>query len=95
VPSAGLSFPSGHAMIAFGIAVLVSPYLRRRWQVLAFAVAVLNSVARVYLGGHAPLDVLGGGAAGVTLGALLLVVGAPVRGGAPTSTATCRSASRG
>ncbi len=81
VPSAGLSFPSGHAIIAFGIVVVLAPYLRRRWLVVVVALAVLNAVARVYLGGHAPLDVVGGGTAGVTAGALLnLLVGVPVRG---------------
>jgi membrane-associated phospholipid phosphatase len=81
VPSAGPSFPSGHAVIAFGIVVLLLPYLRRRWQaVLVVALAVLNSVARVYLGGHSPLDVIGGAAAGAAVGALLnLLVGVPAR----------------
>lgn len=80
VPSAGLSFPSGHAVIAFGIVVLLAPYLRRRWLLLVVALAVLNSLARVYLGGHSPLDVVGGAAAGAAVGALLnLLVGVPVR----------------
>jgi undecaprenyl-diphosphatase len=82
VPSAGESFPSGHAVIAFGIVALLLPYLRRRWQVLVVALAVLNSVARVYLGGHAPLDVVGGAAAGLLVGSLLnLAVGVPDRPG--------------
>ena len=80
VPSAGPSFPSGHAIIAFGILVLLAPYLRRRWVLLVVALAVLNSLARVYLGAHAPLDVVGGALAGVTVGALLnLLVGVPDR----------------
>ncbi|MBJ7452899.1 MAG: phosphatase PAP2 family protein [Blastococcus sp.] len=80
VPSAGDSFPSGHAMIAFGIAVLLLPYLSRRWQVLVLVLAVLNSLARVYLGAHAPLDVVGGAAAGAAIAAVLnLVVGVPAR----------------
>ncbi|MCZ2849773.1 phosphatase PAP2 family protein [Modestobacter sp. VKM Ac-2978] len=95
VPSAGLSFPSGHAIIAFGVLMLLTPYLSRRWQAVVLALAVFNGVARVYLGGHAPLDVIGGAAAGVTIAALLqLVVGVPVSGGAPTSTATSRPVSR-
>lgn len=80
VPSAGDSFPSGHAIIAFGIAVLLLPYLSRRWQVLVVVLAVLNSLARVYLGGHAPLDVVGGAAAGAAIAAVLnLVAGVPAR----------------
>ena len=72
VPSAGPSFPSGHAIIVFGIVVLIAPYLRHRWQLLlAVALAVLTSVARVYLGAHAPLDVVGGAFAGIAIGALL------------------------
>jgi membrane-associated phospholipid phosphatase len=79
VPSAGLSFPSGHAIITFGVVALLLPYLRHRWQVAGvIALAVLNAVARVYLGAHAPLDVLGGAAAGLALGALLnLLLGVP------------------
>jgi undecaprenyl-diphosphatase len=91
VPSAGASFPSGHAIVAFGIVVLLLPYLRRRWQVVVVALAVLNSVARVYLGAHSPLDVLGGAAAGIALGALLnLLVGVPAR----SSPGTGRRSSR-
>ena len=82
VPSAGESFPSGHAIIAFGIVALLLPYLRLRWQVLVVVLAVLNAVSRVYLGGHAPLDVIGGAAAGLLVGSLLnLAVGAPERPG--------------
>ena len=81
VPSAGASFPSGHAIIVFGIVVLLAPYLRRRWQLLVVvALAVLNSVARVYLGAHSPLDVVGGALAGIAVGALLnLGLGVPGR----------------
>jgi membrane-associated phospholipid phosphatase len=78
VPSAGPSFPSGHAIIAFGVVTVLAPYLHRRWQLLVLALAVLNSVARVYLGAHAPLDVVAGATAGIAVGALLnLVVGVP------------------
>ncbi|WP_288049692.1 phosphatase PAP2 family protein [Nocardia sp.] len=77
VPTAGLSFPSGHAIILFGMATLLSPYLTRAWRGAVFAFAALAAVARVYLGAHAPLDVIGGGAAGVLLGAAItLIVGA-------------------
>ncbi len=93
VPSAGPSFPSGHAVVAFGLLVLLAPYLRRRWLVVVAVLAVLNSVARVYLGAHAPLDVLGGACAGLAVGALLnVLVGVPARTSRGGSTATASSA---
>jgi undecaprenyl-diphosphatase len=78
VPIDGLSFVSGHAIIAWGIATIVWPYLPGRWKWAPVGIAVLNSMARVYLGAHNPLDVIGGGAIGVALGVLLSVaVGVP------------------
>jgi undecaprenyl-diphosphatase len=84
VPSAGVAYPSGHAVVAAGIVVLLAPYVRRRWLVVLAALALLNAVARVYLGGHAPLDAVGGATTGIALGAALnLLVGVPpVRRGA-------------
>ena len=74
VPLDGLSFVSGHAIIAWGIATLLWPVLPGRWRWLPVAIASLNAVARVYLGAHNPLDVIGGGAVGVAIGALLVIV---------------------
>ena len=86
VPMEGLSFVSGHAIIAWGVATLLWPYLPGRWKWAPVAVAVLNSVARVYLGAHNPLDVVGGGAIGVALGVLIsMAVGVPARRSAPQS----------
>jgi membrane-associated phospholipid phosphatase len=80
VPSAGVAYPSGHAVIAAGVVVLLAPYVRRRWLVVLVALALLNATARVYLGAHAPLDVVGGAAIGVAIGAALnLLVGVPAR----------------
>ena len=80
VPTQGLSFVSGHTIISFGVATLLAPYLTRRWQIVAYVVATLNSIARVYLGAHNPLDVVGGAAIGVAIASVLnLVAGVPVR----------------
>ncbi|HXZ76440.1 MAG TPA: phosphatase PAP2 family protein, partial [Streptosporangiaceae bacterium] len=42
-----------------------------RWGVVAIVLAVCNAVARVYLGAHNPLDVVGGAAIGLIIAAVL------------------------
>ena len=48
--------------------------LPRRWAVVAFVLATLNAVARVYLGAHNPLDVVGGATVGLAIAAVLDLV---------------------
>ena len=71
VPHGGLSFTSGHAIITFAIAGLLVLVLPRRWGVVALVLAACNAVARVYLGAHNPLDVVGGAAFGLIFAAVL------------------------
>jgi undecaprenyl-diphosphatase len=74
----GLSFPSGHTMVIFAIATLVSPYFRGWWKVLPWALAAAVCLSRVYLGAHFPLDVVAGAGLGVFIGGVLnLIVGVP------------------
>jgi membrane-associated phospholipid phosphatase len=77
VPLDGLSFVSGHAIVAWGVATILWPVLPRRWRWVPVAVATVNAVARVYLGAHNPLDVVGGAAIGVALGVLLVLAFRP------------------
>jgi undecaprenyl-diphosphatase len=80
VPPAGLSFPSGHAIVAVAMAVLLWPYLGRAGRVVVVLLAVAVGVARIYLGAHNPLDVVAGAGLGLLLGGLLtLLVGIPPR----------------
>jgi membrane-associated phospholipid phosphatase len=74
----GLSFPSGHAMVAFVIAALVAPYLAGRWKILPWALAAVVCLSRVYLGAHFPLEVVAGAGLGLFIAAVLnLTVGVP------------------
>jgi membrane-associated phospholipid phosphatase len=70
--------------------------LPRRWGVVAFVLAILNAVARVYLGAHNPLDVLGGAAVGLAIAAALDLVldVAGDRGGSLTGRTTPRREDR-
>jgi undecaprenyl-diphosphatase len=79
VPINGESFVSGHAIITGAVATLLFLYLNRNGQILVIAIALLNGVARVYLGAHNPLDVVGGLAVGVCIGSILLLLIDPVR----------------
>jgi undecaprenyl-diphosphatase len=74
VPTHGLSFVSGHAVIAATIAMLLTAALPRRWRPVPWIVAGLNSFVRVYVGAHNPLDVIGGLGLGILIGAVLVVI---------------------
>ena len=74
----GLGFVSGHATVAFALATVQRPYRSRSWTVGAYALAILVAFARVHLGAHLLLDVIGGAALGVLLGTSWhLAVGSP------------------
>jgi hypothetical protein len=45
VPSVGVAYPSGHAVVTADIVVLLTPYVRRRWLALLVVLALLSSVA--------------------------------------------------
>lgn len=71
VPLYGPAFVSGHAIIAGAVAVILLPHLASRWRVVLVILAFGVALARVHLGAHNPLDVVGGLAVGVVIGSLL------------------------
>jgi membrane-associated phospholipid phosphatase len=70
----GTGFPSGHASVACASAMIAWLWFgpRPRWTFIAAAIVVC--FARVYVGAHLPLDVVGGAALGVASGALVGLV---------------------
>jgi membrane-associated phospholipid phosphatase len=78
--SLGRGFVSGHAAVVTLLVVLAWPYLGRRGRIAVVAVAVFVCLARVYVGAHLPLDVVGGAALGLAVAGLVrLALGRPVR----------------
>lgn len=63
-PESGASFPSGHAALFFALAMVVF-FRNRKWGVWFFIFALLNGIARIYVGVHWPLDIVGGAVTGI------------------------------
>lgn len=70
----GLGFVSGHAVVAFVIAVILSPYVSRRWAIVLWVLAAAAGTLRIYVGAHLPLDSIGGAGLGVAAGAAALLL---------------------
>lgn len=60
----GPGFPSGHAALGTAVALTLGYHLPKKYQWLVPVVVVLLCVSRIFLGVHAPLDVVGGFAIG-------------------------------
>lgn len=67
----GPGFPSGHTALATATILVLAGFLPKKFRIFAFVLIVLVGLSRVYLGIHAPLDILGGFAIG--FGAVALV----------------------
>lgn len=68
-------FVSSHAANSFGIAMLLSLVVRKKWfWAVMFTWAALVSYSRVYLGVHYPADIFGGALLGTLCGWLLFLL---------------------
>jgi glycosyltransferase 2 family protein len=61
-------FPSGHAAVSAALTVVSWPYLLPRWRLPLAALSGFVPFARIYVGAHLPLDVVGGSALGLAIG---------------------------
>lgn len=57
--SASGSFPSGHIAFLFALAAAVY-FFNRKWGIVFFILSLIVGLARVFVGIHYPLDILGG-----------------------------------
>ncbi len=64
IQASGWSFPSGHAAWFFAMATTIF-YLNKKWGIWFYLFAFINGVARIYVGVHWPLDIIGGAVVGI------------------------------
>jgi len=66
----GYGFPSGHTAMATVLGLTLLPYVPRRYYWIVLLGILLVGLSRIYLGVHAPLDVIGGLALGLIIASL-------------------------
>ena len=74
VPAMGNAFPSGHAIVVMTLLMVLAPYASQRLIVVGAGLAVIAMLARSYVGAHMPLDLVGGAAFGVAIGATVNLI---------------------
>jgi membrane-associated phospholipid phosphatase len=62
-----LGFPSGHAAVSAALTTAAAPFVSPPVRVVAAGLAGYVSFARVHVGAHLPLDVIGGACMGVAV----------------------------
>jgi undecaprenyl-diphosphatase len=74
----GWGYPSGHTSSAFAVATVVAALLPARWRWVPFALAATVGFARMYVGVHYPMDVIGGALIGLAAGLTAIAVLRPL-----------------
>lgn len=70
----GFGYPSGHTGMAAALATAVLPHLPSRLRWIPVVAVALVASARLYVGAHLPLDVVGGAALGLAVGSAIHVL---------------------
>jgi membrane-associated phospholipid phosphatase len=72
--AAGLGYLSGHAAVSVALGAAAVPRLGPVGRALALSAVPLVGLTRIYVGAHLPLDVAGGAALGLAVGATVQLV---------------------
>lgn len=75
----GYGFPSGHTALATAIAFVLAAYLPKKRRFIVPVWIGLVAISRLYLGVHAPLDIVGGFCIGLLLALCVLIILPPGR----------------
>jgi membrane-associated phospholipid phosphatase len=70
-PTEGLGFVSGHASVATALAAAAWPWLGRTGRAVAVALVIIVCLARIHVGAHLPLDLVGGIGLGLVVAAVV------------------------
>jgi undecaprenyl-diphosphatase len=70
-------FPSGHAAVSTALTVVAWPYLSDGGRLSIAALSGFVPFARMYVGAHLPLDVIGGAALGAVVGSVVNMIVPP------------------
>jgi undecaprenyl-diphosphatase len=69
----GLGYPSRHTALAAALSILMVYLFGRKWLWVPFVWVLGVGFTRIYLGAHAPLDIVGGFALGAMIACALIV----------------------
>jgi membrane-associated phospholipid phosphatase len=72
----GYGFPSGHVAVLTALVLTAWPFVAWPWRIVLAVLVIAEAWSRVFLGVHAPLDVIAGAAVGgAAVGAIHLLPG--------------------
>ena len=75
----GPGFPSGHVAVLTALCLTVWPFVSWPWRVFMVVLVGVEAWARIFLGLHAPLDIVGGVAVAMAVVAVIHLLPAKIR----------------